>query len=144
MRSLAHAYDRWRERRERARAQDAADRELLRAPTPPLRLAWRAQELTTTRSRLDLAHEARSCVRHARARLVTGASPVNRRAVRAKSTALLAIADRLADLDRPVAPRGVVMLRRLLDDLAGPLFDPDRAGELGTSLAAVRDALEPR
>jgi hypothetical protein len=133
-----------RRRRSLRAARHAADTELVLGSRVPLSLAWRAEELVTTKARLDLAHEVRSLVRHAGARLLTGAFPVNRGAVLANATALLALADRLADLDRPLAPGGIVMLRRLLDDLDGPLYDRDRADELPAALDSVLGALEPR
>jgi hypothetical protein len=133
-----------RDRRYLRAARYSADTEIVLGRGVPLRLAWRAEELGSTKSRLDLAHEVRSLVRHASARLLPAASPVNRGAVRVESHALLAIADRLADLDRPVPARGIVMLRRLLDDRDGQLYDRDRVDELGTSLDAVLDAPEPR
>ena len=70
--------------------------------------------------------------------------PVNRNAVRADSATFAALADRLADLDRPVAARGVVLLRRLLVDPSGPLYDRERAEELPAFLDALLEALEPR
>jgi hypothetical protein len=133
-----------RDRRSLRAARFAADTELALGRGVPLRLAWRAEELVATKSRLDLAHELRSLVRHASARLLPAASPVNRGAVRVESPVLLDIAHRLADLGRPVAARGIVMLRRLLDDRDGPLYDRDRAGELGDAFETVLDALEPR
>lgn len=133
-----------RERRSLRAARYAADTEILLGRGVPLRLAWRAEELVTTKSRLDLAHELRSLVRHASARLLPAASPVNRGAVRVESPVLQELAERLSDLGRPVAPRGVVMLRRLLDDRDGPVYERDRAAELGDTLDSVLDALEPR
>jgi hypothetical protein len=133
-----------RERRSLRAARYAADTEILLGRGVPLRLAWRAEELVTTKSRLDVAHELRSLVRHASARLLPAASPVNRGAVRVESPVLVQLADRLADLGRPVAPGGIVMLRRLLDDRDGPLYERDRAAELGDALDSVLDALEPR
>jgi hypothetical protein len=133
-----------RERRAVRAARWRADTEIMLTTSPPLRVAWRVEELVTTKSRLDLAHAVRSLVRHSSARFLPAASPVNRGAVRGESARFLAIADRLADLDRPVAARGIVLLQRLLDDLGGPLYDRDRVDELGTSLDAVLDALEPR
>jgi hypothetical protein len=132
-----------RERRSLRAARYAADTEILLGRGVPLRLAWRAEELVTTKSRLDLAHELRSLVRHASARLLPAASPVNRGAVRVESPVLRELAERLSDLGRPVAPRGVVMLRRLLDDRDGPVYERDRAAELGDALDSVLDALEP-
>jgi hypothetical protein len=63
--------------------------------------------------------------------------------VRVESPVLRELAERLSDLGRPVAPRGVVMLRRLLDDRDGPVYERDRAAELGDALDSVLDALEP-
>jgi hypothetical protein len=120
-----------RDRRSLRAARYAADTEILLGRGVPLRLAWRAEELVTTKSRLDLAHDLRSLVRHASARLLPAASPVNRGSVRVESPVLHQLADRLSDLGRPVAPRGVVMLRRLLDDRYGPVYERDRASELG-------------
>ena len=44
-------------------ARWAADAELMRRNTAPLRLAWRAEELVAPKNRLDLAHTLRSLVR---------------------------------------------------------------------------------
>lgn len=125
-------------------ARRNADAELARAETAPLRLAWRVEELVTTKSRLDLAHSLRSLVRDASGRYLPAASPINRNAVRAHSATFAALADRLANLDRPVAARGVVILRRLLVDPSGPLYDRERAEELPAFLDALLEALEPR
>ena len=54
------------------------------------------------------------------------------------------MAARLADLERPVAARGVVLLERLLIDGSGPLYDRDRVDEFGSTLDTILDALEPR
>jgi len=110
----------------------------------PLRLAWRVDELVGTKNRLDLAHAIRSLVRDANPRYLPSASPVNRPAIRAYSDELLAIAARLADLERPVAARGVVLADRLLVDGSGPFYDRERVGELPSYLDAALAALEPR
>jgi len=110
----------------------------------PLRLAWRVDELVTTKNRLDLAHSVRSLVADAGTRYLPSASPVNRPAVRAQSERLLAVAERLSDLERPVSPRGVVLADRLLTDGSGPLYDRERAGELGRYLDSNLVALERR
>lgn len=98
----------------------------------------------TTKNRLDLAHSLRSLVRDARPSYVPSASPFNRIAVRAESDRLVEVAERLSDLERPVAARGVVLLERLLTDGSGPLYDRERAGRLGPTLTLIRDTLEPR
>ena len=82
-------------------------------------------------------HVARRLVRDANPRYLPGAAPFNRVAVRAAADDVLAMADRLADLERPIAARGVLLLERLLVDGAGPLYDREHADEL---LAAIDEA----
>jgi hypothetical protein len=135
---------RLRARRALRALRAAADTDLARRDRPPLRLAWRVEELVGTKNRLDLAHSVRSLVRDARPSYLPSASPFNRLVVRAESDALLAVAARLADLERPVAARGVVLLERLLTDGSGPLYDRERADEFGPTLDTILEALEPR
>jgi hypothetical protein len=125
-------------------ARWAADAELARRESPPLRLAWRVEELVATKSRLDLAHTLRSLVRDASLRYLPTASPVNRVAVRAESETFLNLARRLADLERPVAARGVVLLERLLVEPSGPLYDRELIDDLPPYLDTALAALEPR
>jgi hypothetical protein len=139
-RSLAH----WKERRALRIARWAADAELSRRDTPPLRLAWRVEELVAPENRLDLAHSLRSLVHEAGPRYLASASPVNRLAVRAELDALLALASRLSDLKRPVAPRGVVLVERLLVEPSGPFYDRDLADDLPPYLDCTFTAPEPR
>lgn len=134
---------RLRARRALRALRAAADTDLARRDRPPLRLAWRVEELVGTKNRLDLAHSVRSLVRDARPSYLPSASPFNRLVVRAESDALLAVAARLADLERPVAARGVVLLERLLTDGSGPLYDRDRVDEFGSTLDTILGALEP-
>lgn len=135
---------RLRARRALRALRAAADTDLARRDRPPLRLAWRVEELVGTKNRLDLAHSVRSLVRDARPSYLPSASPFNRLVVRAESDALLVVAARLADLERPVAARGVVLLERLLTDGSGPLYDRDRVDEFGSTLDTILGALEPR
>lgn len=132
------------ERRALRAARRAADAELAQRSHTPLRLAWRVEELVTTKNRLDLAHALRSLVHDSSARYLPAASPVNRVAVRAQSETFLALAARLADLERPVTARGVVLTDRLLIDGSGPLYDRDRVDELPAYLETTLDTLEPR
>jgi hypothetical protein len=131
-------------RRAMRSARGAADAELALARNAPLRLAWRVEELVSTKSRLDLAHSLRSVVRNANARYLPSATPVNRLAVRAESDRFETVASRLAELDRPVSARGVVLLQRLLLDSGGPLYDVDQEDELAEYLEEAGAALEPR
>ena len=139
-----HGLGRLKARRALRALRAAADTDLARRDRPPLRLAWRVEELVGTKNRLDLAHSVRSLVRDARPRYLPSASPFNRLVVRAESDQLLAMAARLADLERPVAARGVVLLERLLTAGSGPLYDRDRVDEFGSTLDTILDALEPR
>ncbi len=109
---------------------------------PSLRLSWRAAELVIPKRRLDLAHQLRRLVHDADPRLLPGAQTFDRLAVRAEAERFVALADRLADLERPVAPRGVLLLERLLDDPWSPLHDRDRAEQLRESLDEAAKALE--
>ncbi len=142
--ALRRALDRARERREIGGARRAADRELLLHPVPSLRHSWRVEELVTPKHRLELARSVRKVVRAADARLALGASPVNRAAARAESVRLLEIADRLADLERPAAARGVLLTEHLLSDAGSPLYDPAFVRALPFYVDAAHDALEPR
>jgi hypothetical protein len=117
----------WRSIRASRRAADA---ELLRAPLPPLRLAWRAAELVAPKRRLELARSVHRVVRSADPRYLRSAHPTNRVAVRGSADDLVAMADRLADLEHPVSPRGILLAERLLTDGSGPLYDRERAAEL--------------
>lgn len=140
--ALRHGFRRLKARRALRAARAAADAELLLRESPPLRLAWRVEELVAAKNRLDLAHTLRSLVRDCGPGYLPSASPVNRLAVRAHSQALLAIAARLGDLSRGVAARGVVLVDRLLVDGTGPLYDRTRAGELTFYLTTALAALE--
>jgi hypothetical protein len=144
LRAMWRALERWKDRRALRIARWAADAELARRDAPPLRLAWRVEELVSTKNRLDLAHSLRSLVHDAGPRYLASASPVNRLAVRAESDTLLALASRLLDLKRPVGARGVVLLERLLVEPSGPLYDRELADDLPPYLDCTLKALEPR
>jgi hypothetical protein len=133
-----------RGRRALRAARRAADAELVRRDSPPLRLAWRVEELVTPKSRLELANTLRSLVRDASPRYLVSASPVNRLAVRAEAETLLTVSARLADLTRPVSARGVILIERLLVDGSGPLYDRELVDDLPVYLDTTLAALEPR
>ena len=144
LRTLWRGAEGLRARRALRTARSAADGELLRRETSPLRLAWRVEELVAPKHRLELARSIRSLVREASPRYLASASPVNRVAVRAAAETLLVAAARIADLERPVAARGVLFVERLLVDGSSPLYDRERADELPVYLDKALDALEPR
>ena len=107
----------------------------LAAAVPASRLADRRARSPTTTARAwhagstDMVHAADE-------RLLPGASPVDRVAVRQTRPQLLDVAARVCDVERPVTLRGVVLLERLLDGRR-PLFGHGRA------LAAARRSLPP-
>jgi hypothetical protein len=140
--TLERAVDRLRTRRELASARRAADREILLSPAPSLRHSWRAAELATPKNRLELAGTLREIVRESDARYLPSASAVNRVAVRAHADGLLALGDRLSDLERPVAARGILLVDHLLTDTSGPLYDRDRVEALPFYIDAARETLE--
>jgi hypothetical protein len=129
-------------RRELERARRAADAELLRLALPPPRLAWRSAELTAGSRRLELARELRKVVEAADGRYLPSASPIDRVRIHAEGDALCRLADRLAELSRPVAPRGVLLLERILHDVDGPLYQGAASTSLDDALARVAEALE--
>ncbi len=130
-------------RRRLRAARREADEEILRSKWVSPFLAWRVNELVARKNRVDLARSLRGVVRDADVRYLPNASPINRRAIRSESARLLAMADRLLELDSPVAPRGILLVEQLLVDGFGPLYSRERADELPSYLDATLGALEP-
>jgi hypothetical protein len=129
---------RLRERRELAAARRHADEQLALSTLPSPRLAWRTNELCSEDNRRALAGSIVDVLRAAQGRYLPSASPLNRGAARREAELLLRIAARLEDVSRPVRPRGVILVDRLLTDGAGPLYARDRERRLHT---ALQDAL---
>jgi hypothetical protein len=127
----------------RAWADDWLLGEARRAPASDV-LAAREDELTAMRFRRGLAASVRRLVRDSRRRSLPGASPANYRAAAAQAELLELLAERLAEPLRPVAPGGVVLTVRLLTDPSGPLYERERAEELGPEIARALLALEER
>jgi hypothetical protein len=134
----------WRRRQALRRARQAADAELLASAFASPRTAWRAAALIAAKNRLDLARSIHKLIRSADARYLPGPTPLNRIGVRQEADRLLALADRLSDLGRPVTPRGVLLLDGLLTDGYGPLYVSYRAVELRDALDRAAEALEVR
>ena len=89
---------------------------------------------------MQLARHLTDIVHAADERLLPGASPVDRGAVRECRAQLLELAARVFDTQRPVAARGIVLLERMLE--RGALYGNGRAAKLRLEASAVRDALE--
>lgn len=130
-------------RRLRARRRMVADEWLVWGAIPRSEsrlLAPRAEELVSPRSRRGLASVCRRYVAE------IGDPPcrayaVNRAALRDHVGSLARLADWLADLERPVSARGVLLAREVVDG-NGPLFSRQRADELGPALRRALHALE--
>jgi hypothetical protein len=75
-----------------------------------------------------------------------GASPLNRIAMRPFRSELIALADRLDDLERPVSGAGILDVHRLLTQpdsilYVRPSFD-EQPRDIGAELGAILDGLE--
>ena len=133
---------RLRARRELAAARRAADAELIGARLPSPRLAWRTNELVGDGHRLRLAASIADVVHDSESRYLPGASPLNRGAARTEVAALLGLGSRLADTQRPVRPRGVLLVERLLTDSRSPLYARERSAKLRAAIEEAAAALE--
>ena len=129
------------ERRALRAERRRADTELISARRPSPRLAWRIAELVSDDVRVETARRLTDIVHAADERFLPGASPVDRGAVRECRAQLLELAARVCDTSRPVAPRGVLLVQRLLE--GGPLYGNGRAPRLKRDVEAAREALEP-
>ena len=118
------------------------DRSLLAGADPdadPI-LAHRVARLTSRASRRRLAVGLRRAAQDTPAGARSSRAPTNRAAVHAARCELLALADDL-DSERTVHARGVLLTRRLLSDVTGPLFLPADVGDLATAASEARRAL---
>ena len=97
---------------------------------------------TSPTTRRKLAASLRRVVRSSSPRMLPGAGPLNRVLVRGHATELLALADRLDALDRPVSSEGVFLVEELLNEPWSPLFDCERADLLWPTLTTIQARLE--
>jgi hypothetical protein len=148
---MAHVLDRvsaplrgWSSRRALRASRRSADEELVASRLPSPRLAWRIAELTGEDNRVALGRSVTDVVRHADERLLPSASPIDRATVRACRAQLLELASRLFDADRPVAPRGVLLVDRLLTEPDSPLYDRGGPRQLRLELKRLGAALDGR
>jgi hypothetical protein len=106
-------------------------------------LVWRAAELTSARNRRILSGSLKSLARELLHPSLVSAVPLNRRAVRPHLELVLALASRLAQLDRPVAPKGMVLVEELLTDgFASPLYVGGRDTDVLAALERCLSALD--
>ena len=139
--SLLAPFRGWESRRARRAERRRADAELLAARLPSPRLAWRTAELVADDHRLELGRSLTDVVHAADERRLPSAAPLDRPAVRRCRAQLLELAARLCDLDRDVAPRGVLLVERLLEDGAGPLYGHADPVRLRRAVLAALEAL---
>jgi hypothetical protein len=133
---------RLRARRELLAARRIADAELLATALPSPRFAWRTNELCSDEHRRALAESIVHVVRGSDTRYLPSASPLNRVAVRDQLPLLLSVASVLADTERRVSPRGVLLVEELLTGSASPLYLHRPTNELRAALATALKTLE--
>jgi hypothetical protein len=106
--------------------------------------AVRAEQLTTRRSRRQLADGLERVLRDAASELSgwTAVATPDRHEVAAAAPEIAALERRLRDAGR-IDAAGAAMLRLLLTDGTSPLYDPVGAGSLARHLRAVAGALGP-
>jgi len=132
----------WEARRALRAARRRADAELLSTRLPSPRLAWRTEELVAEDSRVELGRSLTDVLHSADERLLPSASPLNRASIRALRAQLLELAARLCDLPRPVAPRGILLVERLLYDGSGPLYSRSAPNRLRVEVLQALAALD--
>jgi hypothetical protein len=132
----------WEARRALRAARRRADTELLATRLPSPRLAWRTEELIAEDNRVELGRSLTDVVHSSDERLLPGASPLNRASIRDLRAQLLELSARLYDLPRAVAPRGILLVERLLYDGSGPLYGQSEPKELRAEVQQALAALD--
>jgi hypothetical protein len=104
---------------------------------------WRVAELSSERTRRNLAGWTHDLIRDAEPRARHVWSPLNRAAAQQSLYLLRRLEHRIGDLSQPVSPRGVVVVRALLSDgTTSPLYRSDRAEELPDALVEALAGLD--
>jgi len=137
-----HPYRDWQARRALHAARRAADEELLVTRLPSPRLAWRTNELVSDEHRTDVARSLTATVHAADERFLPSASPLDRGAVRESRAQMLELASRIADLERPVMPRGILLVERLLAGVESPLYARVPTARVRDEIARTLAALD--
>ena len=144
--SWAAALDYFSRRRELARARRAADEQLeyVAGTVVPAKLVWRTNELLSRDNRRNLARQMHKLSRMANEKVLITSVPVSVSTLWANRDRLAGIANLLEDFDQPLAPRGIVMLDKLLcNSVDSPLYHRYQPYELAAALQQIRDALDP-
>jgi hypothetical protein len=131
--------------RELAAVRRSADRLIVLMPSnrdASELVRWRSRELTARSSRDALAREIDRLLRSVDGARLPSAAPVQRVAVRRERELFAAARDSVAG-QRPIAPRGVLLLRAVLHDPASPLYTDETEQFLGSAVRRALGALEP-
>jgi hypothetical protein len=139
---VRNPYREWQAGRALGAARSAADEELIVTRLPSPRFAWRTRELVSPEHRVELGRSLTATVYSADERFLPSASPVDRGAVRASSSQLLELASLLLDLERPVMPRGVLLVERLLSGRESPLYARVEQARVRAEIARTLAALD--
>jgi hypothetical protein len=132
---------RWNERRRRRAVADT----WLRGGGLPSQFQCRADELTSRGERRLLASSLFGVVRELGSPPgFRSTAPLNRRALRPHANELVALAERLDDLERPVAPAGILEVQTLLTNPGIPLHLYAPESDLPGTLTAILLKLEAR
>jgi hypothetical protein len=106
-------------------------------------LTWRAAELTSARNRSMLARSLRGLVQEVERPSFVTAVPLNRRGLRPQLPLVRSLAARIANVDRAVAPRGMVLVEELLTDgFTSPLYVGGRTEDVSRSIERCLVALD--
>ena len=131
---------------EQGRQRHAADEWLrwgaVAHPSSPL-LSQRAAELTSPRRRSTLARSLRRVERDVSEATVALPIPLNRHAIRRNVCLVRALHERLDDHTRPIDPRGVLLVERLITVPRSPLYSRDPDDVLAEALGEALAALDP-
>ena len=111
-------------------------------PSSPL-LSRRAAELTSRRSRSTLARSLRRVERDASGESLASPIPLNRRAIRRNLGLVRTLQQRLDDHSRPIEPRGILLVERLITVPRSPLYARSPDDVLAEALGEALAALEP-
>ena len=132
-------------RRELAAVRRTADRLIVDAPTSrdaSELVRWRCAELTRRECRQGLARTVEAILRELDPARLPSATPLRRPEARGARELLDALHRRLGD-ERPIAARGIILVKVLLQDPASPLYSDGPDQNLARALRRVLGALEP-
>jgi len=105
-------------------------------------VAWRAAELTSPCERQTLARSLRSVVSEVRDPRTRFSTSILNRQLGRHAWEFESLAERIADLHRPVGGAGMLLIRDLLTNGCGPLYIGGDVDELSPAITQIHDLLE--